>query len=116
MTDDLLALITSAEVLYATACGVFGSRPCAPLWLSWPLPIWNAIAHDWRRPPSPPKRPDYARIARLERELGMVEQEPELPIRHGRTVCLAKDCGGDTVEIRTWQGAVATRIHRCEAS
>ncbi|MEU1497227.1 hypothetical protein [Streptomyces sp. NPDC005732] len=108
MNAGLLALITSAEVLYAAACGMFGSRPGAPLWLSWPLPIWNALMG---RRPQPP-RPNYARIARLERELGMTE--PERPMRAGRTVCLTKGCGGGTVEIRTWQGPLAASIHECE--
>ncbi|MEU8642208.1 hypothetical protein AB0C91_09855 [Streptomyces sp. NPDC048674] len=112
MTDNLPPLIISAEVLYGAACVAFGMRPGAPLWLSWPLRSWNMLMG---HPQPVQPRPDYARIARLERELGMGEQEPELPIRHGRTICLTKDCGGDTVELRTWQGAVATRIHHCEA-
>ncbi|MEU0787588.1 hypothetical protein ABZ341_39360 [Streptomyces sp. NPDC006173] len=111
----LLPIWVAALTLYATACAVVGAEPGAPWWLRWPLPVWNAIAHDWRRTPSTPKRPDYVRIARLERELGMVEQAPERPIRHGRTVCLTKNCDGDTVEIRTWQGTLATRTHHCEA-
>ncbi|WP_143661141.1 hypothetical protein [Streptomyces sp. M41(2017)] len=78
--------------------------------------IWESLArHSWRRPASAAARPDYARIARLERELGLADESPERPIRPGRTICLTKDCRGDTVEVHSWQGPVATRIHRCEA-
>ncbi|WP_210637242.1 hypothetical protein [Streptomyces sp. GESEQ-13] len=58
--------------------------------------------------------PDYDRIARLESELGLVEPEPEKPIRVDRTACLTKDCQGETVEVRTWSGLLAMRIHDCE--
>lgn len=96
---------------YAVACGLFGATPGAPLWLRWPLPIWNWIAHDWRRPAAAPPRPDYARIAVLERELGIGDQEPERPMRRAATVCLTKGCDGDTDEIRTWSGVLVARIH-----
>ena len=56
---------------------------------------------------------DCDRIARLERELGIVEPEPEKPIRLARTVCLTKNCRGDTTEVRTWSGMLAMRIHEC---
>lgn len=69
-----LPLILSAVTAYAGACGTFGTDPGAPLWLRWPLPVWNRIAHDWRRPP---QRPNYAEIARLERELGIGRQDEE---------------------------------------
>ncbi|TGB13859.1 hypothetical protein [Streptomyces sp. MZ04] len=55
--------------------------------------------------------PDYALIDRLERELGIGQPEPERPIRSGRTVCLIKDCDGDTTELRTWQGLLIMRVH-----
>ena len=57
--------------------------------------------------------PDYARIAQLERELGIgqPESEPERGIREDRTVCLIKNCDGDTTELRTWQGQLIRRIH-----
>lgn len=47
-------------------------------------------------------RPDYARIAQLERELGMVP--PPVP-----AVCAVKDCAGHT-EIRVWGYAYPIRI------
>lgn len=122
-------LLIGLLVLYAAACGTFGSTPGAPLWLRWPLPVWNLIAHDWRRPGPAPLRPDYARIAVLERELGIVDHPvselspfeqgmrvamAERPMRHGN-LCLTKNCAGDTTEIRTWSGVLVTRIHECEA-
>ncbi|MGW3491748.1 hypothetical protein [Streptomyces sp. NPDC001054] len=56
-------------------------------------------------------KPDYAYIARLERELGIgqPEPEPERPIR-ADPVCLIKDCDGGT-ELRTWSGQLFRRIH-----
>ncbi|MFI1485812.1 hypothetical protein [Streptomyces sp. NPDC020747] len=124
-----MILLIAVLVLYAAACGTFGSTPHAPLWLRWPLPIWNFIAHDWRRPAPVPARPDYARIAVLERELGLVDSHmPELspfeqgmrsamaerPIRLDPTVCLTKDCAGDTDELRTWSGQLLRRTHTCD--
>lgn len=59
-------------------------------------------------------KPDYAKIARLERELGLADPEPPpRPIRALPTVCLTKDCDGDTEEFWTWQGTLATRFHHC---
>ena len=72
--NAVLPIVISLTVLYSAACGHFGSEPGAPRWLSWPLPIWNRIAHDWRRPRL---RPDYAKIARLERELGVGRPDEE---------------------------------------
>ncbi|WP_030344797.1 hypothetical protein [Streptomyces sp. NRRL S-1022] len=69
----IVPLLLSLTVLYGAACGLYGTTPHAPLILRWPLPIWNRIAHDWRRPRP---RPDYARIARLERELGIGDDIP----------------------------------------
>lgn len=57
--------------------------------------------------------PDYDHIARLERELGIVDPEPKKPIRQ-KKVCLTKNCQGETTEIRTWSGMVLARIHECE--
>lgn len=56
---------------------------------------------------------DYARIAQLERELGIAQPhpEPERGIREDRTACLIKDCDGDTTELRTWQRLLIMRIH-----
>lgn len=56
-------------------------------------------------------RPDHAKIARLERELG-IGQPSEQGIRPDRTVCLIKDCDGDTEEVRTWAGQLIFRIHQ----
>lgn len=126
---DVAPILIGMLVLYAAACGTFGSTPGAPLWLSWPLPIWNLIAHDWRHPAPVPSRPDYARIAVLERELGLADShlpEPspfeqgmrdamaERPMRHGN-LCLTKNCAGDTTEIRTWSGVLVRSVHECEA-
>lgn len=68
-------LAMSVTTLYAAACGLYGAEPDAPRWLSWPLPIWNRIAHDWRQPKPAPPRPDYGKIERLERELGIGRDE-----------------------------------------
>ncbi|WP_157865013.1 hypothetical protein [Streptomyces prasinopilosus] len=57
---------------------------------------------------------DYDRIERLERELGIGDAEPERPIRRAPSVCLTKDCAGETHEIRTWSDVLAMRIHYCE--
>ncbi|WP_030670758.1 hypothetical protein [Streptomyces rimosus] len=40
-----------------------------PLWLCWPARFWDAV-HSRSAALRPP-RPDYTRIARLERELGI---------------------------------------------
>ena len=66
--SDALVVVLSLAAVYGAICGVYGVEPNAPLLLRWPLPIWNRLAHDWRRPRP---RPDYAKIARLERELGI---------------------------------------------
>jgi hypothetical protein len=126
----MLVLVMSLTVLYGCVCGLVAEDADAPRWLRWPGTAWKTIAHDWRRPAPMPPRPDYARIAVLERELGLVDSHlPELspfeqgmrsamaerPIRLSRTVCLTKDCAGDTREIRTWSGLLAARVHTCEA-
>lgn len=69
----LLPIWIAALTMYAVICGVAGAEPGASWWLRWPHPVWNAIAHDWRRPRPDSQRPDYAKIARLERELGIGE-------------------------------------------
>lgn len=91
-----------------------GQQPNAPFFCRWPYVMWDAIERDWRRPAPVLERPDYAKIERLERELGIVEPEPEKPIRLARTVCLTKGCEGETTEVRTWSGMLAMRIHECE--
>ncbi|MGQ3551671.1 hypothetical protein [Streptomyces rochei] len=101
-------------VAYAVLGAAFGEKPGAPLILRWPYVGWDLIAHSWRTPTPPLARPDYAKIDRLERELGMVDVEPERPIRAAKTVCLTKNCMGETHEIRTWSGMLAQRIHECE--
>jgi hypothetical protein len=106
----IASLILSADVLYGVACARFGSRPSAPLWLRWPLPVWEFIVQG----PKPAPRPDYARIERLERELGIVDEEPRLPIKRASRPCLVKDCQGDTQTVETWGGQVLYRVHRCE--
>lgn len=72
LVDFLIPIVIPLLTAYAGVCGLAG--PDAPLWLRWPLPIWNWIAHDWRRPAVALTRPDYAKIARLEKELGMGDQ------------------------------------------
>jgi len=62
----------------------------------------------------PAYRPDAARIALLERELGLVPVDPDRPIRRGPKVCLTKNCVGDTTDVHTWGGQLAVRIHTCE--
>jgi hypothetical protein len=58
--------------------------------------------------------PDYARIAQLERELGIGDPppEPEHGARPGPPVCLIKNCTGDDYEIRNWAGLLLRRIHQ----
>lgn len=54
-------------------------------------------------------QPDYERIAQLERELGI--GEPAETPRRPASVCLVKDCDGETTELRSWDGCVI-RMHR----
>ena len=66
----LLIPVLIVELVYAFACVTVGARPGAPLWLGWPTVAWDYIR--WGRRPAPVRpRPDYAKIARLERELGI---------------------------------------------
>ncbi|MEU9436623.1 hypothetical protein [Streptomyces sp. NPDC048252] len=107
-------------VVYSVMCGIAASNPAAPLWLRWPGPVWDVIAHGWQKPAQGPARPDYARIAQLERELGIVESalpEPspfEQGMRRGMTGCLTKGCVGGDHETRTWSGYLIRRQHHCE--
>ncbi|MEU8555933.1 hypothetical protein AB0C80_18355 [Streptomyces anthocyanicus] len=73
--------------------------------------LWALLIPSRRRPAPTPPRPDYARIHRLERELGLIE---ERLIRPHLTVCLTKNCDGDTEEIRTWSGLLIHRVHYCQ--
>ncbi|GGU62643.1 hypothetical protein [Streptomyces lavendofoliae] len=92
--------------IYALACTIGGgAQPDAPLWLRWPHILWDRLLSGPRPKPAPP-RPDYAKITRLERELGLTDEQP---LRRER-VCLTKDCDGGTA-IRTWGGQLAYRIH-----
>jgi hypothetical protein len=70
--DVLLTIWLCLIVGYACLCGLVAHDEKAPRWLRWPRGVWSAVAHDWRRPPRIPRRPDYARIALLERELGLI--------------------------------------------
>jgi len=110
----LLTIAICLMVGYGCLCGLLAEIGEAPRWLRWPLPIWNKLAHDWRAPSPTPPRPDYAKIERLERELGVIEAEPERPMRRGPKVCLAKNCIGGTRELRTWSGVLIARIHECD--
>ncbi|HEX5569709.1 MAG TPA: hypothetical protein VFY14_22780, partial [Streptomyces sp.] len=114
--DPLVPALLAVWLGYCTLCAVAAAR-CpddAPLWLRWPSVVWDSLLHGPRPVPIAP-RPDYRRIEELERELGIGKPEPEpaRPIRLGRTVCLTKDCDGDTEEIQTWGGQLAFRIHHC---
>lgn len=68
--------IISLAVSYATLCGLYGTERNAPRWLNWPLPIWNRIAHDWRRPKPAPISPNYTATAVLEHDLLGVQPQP----------------------------------------
>ncbi|MEU2724037.1 hypothetical protein [Streptomyces smyrnaeus] len=60
-------------------------------------------------------RPDYAKIERLEQELGLGEPPPPPKrVRVNRTVCLTKNCDGPTEELHTWGRTLTIRIHTCE--
>lgn len=63
----VVAVITALEVAYGLACAVAIWHPEAPMWLRWPFALWDWIADG----PAPRPRPNYARIAYLERELGL---------------------------------------------
>ncbi|MGW1134443.1 hypothetical protein [Streptomyces griseoluteus] len=74
--DVLLTLAICLVVGYGCLCGLLAEDEDAPRWLRWPLPIWNWIAHDWRRPKPRVQRPDYVKIAVLEYELFGIEPKP----------------------------------------
>lgn len=63
-------------VLYAAIGAAVGEKPDTPLIFRWPYAAWDLIAHAWRQPRPVPRRPNYAKIDRLERELGMKEERP----------------------------------------
>ncbi|MDX5570262.1 hypothetical protein PYK79_52895 [Streptomyces sp. ID05-04B] len=98
-------------LLYSAVVVIAGDDPRAPLVFRWPHDGWEWIRRAGRRPVPAPPRPDYTKIARLERELGLTDDPPT---RVGPTVCLTKRCAGDTTEITTWSGQVLRRLHRCE--
>ncbi|MFE0794771.1 hypothetical protein [Streptomyces mutabilis] len=80
----------------------------------WLKPGWLTRRNTSGRPePVIRPKPDQRRIAQLERELGIGQPnpEPERGIREDRTVCLIKNCDGNTEEIRTWSGFLMRRIH-----
>ncbi|MFG3127352.1 hypothetical protein ACGFZU_06580 [Streptomyces tendae] len=80
----------------------------------WLKPGWFSRRNTSGHPePVTRHKPDQRRIAQLERDLGIgqPDPEPERGIREDRTVCLIKDCGGSTEEIRTWSGFLVRRIH-----
>ena len=69
---DVLATIALCLIVgYGCLCGLVADDERAPRWLRWPAPIWNAIAHGSRKPRPSLQRPDYPKIKRLERELGL---------------------------------------------
>ncbi|MFE9448311.1 hypothetical protein [Streptomyces sp. NPDC006739] len=69
-------MILSLVFLYGAASGILSGERDAPRWLSWPMPIWNRIAHDWRRPKPVLPRPNYIRIAVLEHDLCGMQPDP----------------------------------------
>ncbi|MFI1723898.1 hypothetical protein [Streptomyces sp. NPDC020489] len=110
MTTTLSLTLGAAYLLYAALALTAGRRPGAPAVLRLPYDAWSLIAHARRRPTSQRPRPDYERIAALERELGLIEEHP---LRSRRGLCLVKNCTGDTEEVRTWNGHLVMRIHHC---
>ncbi|MFF8482295.1 hypothetical protein [Streptomyces antibioticus] len=107
------AIGIGVTAMYGVLSGLLGNEPGAPAALQWPVQVWDVIAHGWRRPAPACPRPDYAKIARLERELGIGAVEPQPPNRPLGRVCLTKDCAGDTGEIYAWPGELVARIHTC---
>ncbi|WP_218108816.1 hypothetical protein, partial [Streptomyces sp. LUP30] len=97
--------------VFSAGCALFftwvGRQPGAPLFTRAPWIVVDRLMPD--RP-----RPDYARIERLERELGLTDEEPRRPVRRASRACLVKDCRGDTQTVETWGGQVLYRVHRCE--
>lgn len=106
--------VWGVAALYGIAVGSLSHGGDAPLLFRWPAVAWDLIAHSWRRPIVAPPRADQAKIAKLERELGLAESEQGAPIRRKRAVCLTKDCQGETEEVRTWRGDLLLHIHHCQ--
>ncbi|HTE57069.1 MAG TPA: hypothetical protein VK698_39720 [Kofleriaceae bacterium] len=72
-----LWFILPAELIYCAACVYFGARYGAPLWLRWPHLLWARMLGTV--PPEVGRvRPDYPKIRRLERELGISDERPAL--------------------------------------
>ncbi|MEU2788996.1 hypothetical protein [Streptomyces sp. NPDC007100] len=65
----LIAVLTiEATWLLASLAASQRLGSAGPLWLCWPARFWDAI---YGRPAMHRPRADYAKIARLERELGI---------------------------------------------
>lgn len=101
--------VLAAEAVYLAACLIYGARPGAAAWLRWPHTFWARL-HGYGPPSAAATpRPDYAKIRRLERELGL--EEPQAPIR-AEKVCLVKGCSdADIIEHRSWSGMLLHRVH-----
>lgn len=69
---DIPITVWVVAVLYAVLTTTLGERPDSPLIFRWPSACWRLMAHSWRRPN---RKPDHAKIARLERELGMGDSD-----------------------------------------
>lgn len=108
MAVEFIALL-AVELLYALACLRYGTSPGAPAWLSWPDRAWSGLkTYIPRTTPHLAPRPDYAKIRRLEHELGLVADRP---IRNDK-VCLVKGCDeADITDVRSWSGMLLARIH-----
>lgn len=58
-------------------------------------------------------QPNYQRIAELERELGIGQQQKqERSAGIALPICLIKDCDGGDYELQAWPGIVLRRIHQ----
>ncbi|MFK0140678.1 hypothetical protein [Streptomyces murinus] len=77
MTFAPIIVVVVAAFLFAAVssmgCCDDCDEPAAPRWLRWPGSVWNQIAATPRR--REVNRPDYGRIAQLERELGLSDEE-----------------------------------------
>jgi hypothetical protein len=103
-----LVPLLAAEIIYVLACITYGTRPGAPIWLSWPARLWTRLKNVGRPKTSLAPPPDYAKIHRLERELGLVDERP----LRATPVCLVKGCtDADIDELRSWGGMLLIRVH-----